>query len=53
MNTALSLVHRTDVQVLVNQITFEEPLISENRKPQLQRLIYSECFVVGALHTLS
>ncbi len=33
---------RTDVEVLVNQVTFEEPLISENRKPQLRRLIYSK-----------
>ena len=32
---------RTDVEVLVNQVTFEEPLISDNRKPQLRRLIYS------------
>lgn len=26
--------------MLVNQIVFEEPLISENRKPQLRRLVY-------------
>lgn len=26
--------------MLVNQIVFEEPLISENRKPQLKRLVY-------------
>ena len=36
----LHLTPETDVQVLVNQITFEEPLISESRKPQLRRLIY-------------
>lgn len=28
------------MDVLVNQIVFEEPLISENRKPQLRRLVY-------------
>lgn len=33
---------RSDIEVLVNQIVFEEPLISESRKPQLRRLIYSE-----------
>lgn len=32
---------RSDIEVLVNQIVFEEPLISESRKPQLRRLIYS------------
>lgn len=26
--------------MLVNQIVFEEPLISENRKPQLRRLVH-------------
>lgn len=31
-----------DVDVIVNQITFEEPLITESRKPYLRRLIYSE-----------
>ncbi|CAN0155686.1 unnamed protein product, partial [Hapterophycus canaliculatus] len=31
---------RSDVDVLVNQIVFEEPLISENRKPQLRRLVH-------------
>lgn len=35
-----SLVYRSDVDVLVNQIVFEEPLISDNRKPQLRRLVY-------------
>ncbi|GMI43904.1 hypothetical protein TeGR_g5247, partial [Tetraparma gracilis] len=30
----------TDVEVLCNQIVFEEPLISEKKKPQLRRLIY-------------
>lgn len=30
---------RTDIDVLVNQILFEEPIISEARKPQLKQLI--------------
>ncbi|KAJ1449887.1 WD40-repeat-containing domain protein [Pelagophyceae sp. CCMP2097] len=30
----------TDVDVLVNQLVFEEPLIAESRKPQLRRLVY-------------
>lgn len=29
----------TNIDVLVNQIVFEEPLISEARKPQLKRLV--------------
>jgi hypothetical protein len=44
---------RTDVEVLINQVVFEEPLISDSRKPQLRRLIYSTsthlCCVVGVL----
>jgi dynein assembly factor with WDR repeat domains 1 len=36
----LHLMPETDVDVLVNQVVFEEPLISDNRKPQLRRLIY-------------
>lgn len=36
----LHLTVDTDVEVLVNQIVFEEPLISEKKKPQLRRLIY-------------
>ena len=36
----LHLTSETDVEVLVNQIIFEEPLISEARKPQLRRLVY-------------
>ena len=39
---------RTDVEVMVNQIIFEEPLVSKHRKPQLRRLIYSTCFVVSS-----
>lgn len=39
---AVFLLIRSDIEVLVNQIVFEEPLISESRKPQLRRLIYSE-----------
>ena len=36
----LHLTPETEVEVLVNQIIFEEPLISKQRKPQLRRLIY-------------
>lgn len=36
----LHLTAESDIEVLVNQIVFEEPLISESRKPQLRRLIY-------------
>ena len=36
----LHLTSDTDVEVLVNQVVFEEPLISEKKKPQLRRLIY-------------
>ncbi|CAN0433737.1 unnamed protein product, partial [Ectocarpus sp. 12 AP-2014] len=36
----LHLSPESDVDVLVNQIVFEEPLISENRKPQLRRLVH-------------
>jgi len=32
----------TDIEVIVNQIVFEEPLISESKKPHLRRLIYSK-----------
>jgi len=36
----LHLTPETDVEVMVNQIIFEEPLVSKHRKPQLRRLIY-------------
>ena len=36
----LNLTPETDVDVLVNQILFEEPTISDARKPQLKKLIY-------------
>ena len=36
----LRLTPDTDVEVLCNQIVYEEPLISEARKPQLRRLIH-------------
>jgi hypothetical protein len=32
----------SDVDVIVNQIVFEEPLITESKKPHLRRLLYSE-----------
>ena len=31
----LHLTTETDVEVLINQIVFEEPLISDSRKPQV------------------
>lgn len=31
---------RSDVEVMVDNIVAREPLVSENRKPQLRRLIY-------------
>jgi len=37
----LHLTPDTDIDVIVNQIVFEEPLISESKKPHLRRLIYS------------
>lgn len=36
----LTLTPDTDVEVLVNQIVRQEPLVSEARKPQLRKLIY-------------
>merc|ERR1712061_233932 len=36
----LNLTPCTDVEVLINQIVFEEPLISENKKETLRRMIY-------------
>lgn len=38
---AQSTLNSTDVDLLVNQIVFEEPVISESRKPQLKKLILS------------
>lgn len=34
----------TDIDVIVNQIVFEEPLITESKKPHLRKLIYSKYF---------
>lgn len=31
-----------DIDVIVNQIVFEEPLITDSKKPHLRRLIYSK-----------
>ena len=36
----LDLTPETDVEILVNDIVRSEPLISEQRKPQLRKLIY-------------
>ena len=35
----LNLTPQTNIEVLANQILFEEPAISQNRKPQLKKLI--------------
>lgn len=40
----LHLTSESDIEVIVNQIVFEEPLISESKKPHLRKLIYSRCF---------
>lgn len=40
----LQLSPEVDVDVIVNQIVFEEPLITESKKPYLRRLIYSKCY---------
>ena len=39
----LTLTPETDIEVLVNQIVRQESLISEQRKPQLRKLIYKLC----------
>ena len=38
----LHLTAESDVDVIVNQIVFEEPLITDAKKPHLRRMIYSE-----------
>lgn len=38
----LHLTAESDVDVIVNQIVFEEPLITESKKPHLRRMIYSK-----------
>lgn len=35
-----------DVDVIVNQIVFEEPLISESKKPHLRKMIYSKSSLI-------
>jgi dynein assembly factor with WDR repeat domains 1 len=37
----LHLTSNADVDVIVNQIVAEEPLISESKKPHLRKLLYS------------
>ena len=39
---SLHFYYSADIDVIVNQIVFEEPLISESKKPHLRRLIYSK-----------
>jgi len=36
----LNLTPQSDVEVMIEDIIAREPLVSENRKPQLRRLIY-------------
>ena len=43
-NSLQYISHSADIDVIVNQIVFEEPLISESKKPHLRRLIYSKSF---------
>lgn len=38
---AVARTRRTDVDVLVNQIVYEEPLISDSRKGTVRKLVYS------------
>lgn len=38
----LHLTSDTDIDVIVNQIVFEEPLITESKKPHLRRMLYSK-----------
>ncbi len=40
----LHLTSSADVDVIVNQIVAEEPLISESKKPHLRKLLYSTYF---------
>jgi dynein assembly factor with WDR repeat domains 1 len=40
----LNLTHQTDIDSLVSQILFEEPMISEARRPQLAALITSSSY---------
>ena len=45
----IDLLHLTasaDVDVIVNQIVAEEPLISESKKPHLRKLLYSKCLAL-------
>ena len=44
----LTLSPETDVEVLVNQIVWQEALISEQRKPQLRKLMYKLCETTAA-----
>jgi dynein assembly factor with WDR repeat domains 1 len=46
----LNLTPETDIDRLIDQILLEEPLISENRKPQLKKLIESILFFKLPFH---
>jgi dynein assembly factor with WDR repeat domains 1 len=50
----IDLLHLTpdaDVDVIVNQIVFEEPLISESKKPQLRRMVHKLIEKIGSNET--
>jgi len=40
LHSSIQLWSRSDVEVMIEDIIAREPLVSENRKPQLRRLIY-------------
>jgi len=42
----LHLTANADVDVIVNQIVAEEPLISESKKPHLRKLLYSTFYIL-------
>jgi len=48
----LTLAPNTDVDALVSQIIRTEPLISENRRPQLLKLVYKLCALPTSARSL-
>lgn len=49
----LHLTSEADVDVIVNQIVAEEPLISDSKKPHLRKLLYSTWLSLAALAPLT
>jgi len=47
----LHLTSEADVDVIVNQIVAEEPLISDSKKPHLRKLLYSTWLSLAVLCT--